>query len=152
MQVRDELERPEKGIWQVGVLQYWDRYVRRKGEWYFERQKFHRSYTVDALERPRQGRGPRPRSPDDEPAFGGPSELGGVLEANGKRAALVPRRDSTRVSGKRDGVSQCRAAPEPRSVGTHDAEASLRVKCAEPTSACNPIVFRCKIPGAESSG
>jgi len=55
--VRDELERPEQGIWQVGVLQYWDRYVREAGEWYFERRKFHRYYIVDALERPRHGAG-----------------------------------------------------------------------------------------------
>lgn len=57
VQVRDELERPEQGIWQVGVLQYWDRYVRIAGEWYFERRKFHRYYIVDALERPRIGAG-----------------------------------------------------------------------------------------------
>ena len=52
-----ELERPEAGIWQVGVLQYWDRYVRIEGEWYFERRKFHRFYIVDALTRPRPGAG-----------------------------------------------------------------------------------------------
>ncbi|MEZ4331565.1 MAG: nuclear transport factor 2 family protein [Myxococcota bacterium] len=57
VQVRDELERPEQGLWQVGVLQYWDRYVRIDGEWYFERRKFHRYYVVDALERPRHGAG-----------------------------------------------------------------------------------------------
>lgn len=57
VQVRDELERPEQGLWQVGVLQYWDRYVRQGGEWYFERRKFHRYYIVDALERPRHGAG-----------------------------------------------------------------------------------------------
>ena len=57
VQVRDELERPDQGLWQVGVLQYWDRYVRQDGEWYFERRKFHRYYIVDALERPRHGAG-----------------------------------------------------------------------------------------------
>lgn len=57
VQVRDELERPEQGLWQVGVLQYWDRYVRIDGEWYFERRKFHRYYIVDALERPKHGAG-----------------------------------------------------------------------------------------------
>lgn len=57
VQVRDELERPATGQWQVGVLQYWDRYVRIGGEWYFERRKFHRCYIVDALERPRVGAG-----------------------------------------------------------------------------------------------
>ena len=45
------------GLWQVGVLQYWDRYVRIDGEWFFERRKFHRYYIVDALERPRAGAG-----------------------------------------------------------------------------------------------
>ena len=54
---RDELERPDTGLWQVGVLQYWDRYVRIEGEWYFERRKFHRFYIVDALTRPRHGAG-----------------------------------------------------------------------------------------------
>ena len=54
---RDELERPDAGLWQVGVLQYWDRYVRIEGEWYFERRKFHRFYIVDALTRPRPGAG-----------------------------------------------------------------------------------------------
>ena len=54
---RDELERPDTGLWQVGVLQYWDRYVRISGEWYFERRKFHRWYIVDALTRPRHGAG-----------------------------------------------------------------------------------------------
>lgn len=54
---RDELERPEQGLWQVGVLQYWDRYVRIEDEWYFERRKFHRFYIVDALTRPRPGAG-----------------------------------------------------------------------------------------------
>ncbi len=54
---RDELERPDTGLWQVGVLQYWDRYVRSEGEWYFERRKFHRFYIVDALTRPRHGAG-----------------------------------------------------------------------------------------------
>lgn len=54
---RDELERPDTGLWQIGVLQYWDRYVRIEGEWYFERRKFHRFYIVDALTRPRHGAG-----------------------------------------------------------------------------------------------
>ena len=54
---RDELERPDTGLWQIGVLQYWDRYVRIEGEWYFERRKFHRWYIVDALMRPRHGAG-----------------------------------------------------------------------------------------------
>ena len=54
---RDELERPDTGVWQIGVLQYWDRYVRIGGEWYFERRKFHRFYIVDALTRPRHGAG-----------------------------------------------------------------------------------------------
>ena len=54
---RDELERPDTGLWQVGVLQYWDRYVRIDGEWFFERRKFHRFYIVDALTRPRHGAG-----------------------------------------------------------------------------------------------
>jgi hypothetical protein len=54
---RDELERPDSGLWQVGVLQYWDRYVRIDGDWYFERRKFHRFYIVDALTRPSHGAG-----------------------------------------------------------------------------------------------
>lgn len=48
----DELERPELGRWEWGKLQYWDDYVRRDGEWFFQRRRFHRWYIVDALERP----------------------------------------------------------------------------------------------------
>ena len=54
---RDELEWPERGEWEIGVLQYWDRYRRVNGEWCFERRKFHRWYIVDALTRPAHGRG-----------------------------------------------------------------------------------------------
>jgi hypothetical protein len=52
---RDELEKG--GEWQVGMIQYWDRYVRRGGSWYFNRRKLHRWYIVDALQRPRHGAG-----------------------------------------------------------------------------------------------
>lgn len=54
---RDQLERPATGRWDVGELQYWDRYVRVDGEWYFQRRKFHRWYLADALERPAHGAG-----------------------------------------------------------------------------------------------
>ena len=54
---RDELERPDVGEWEVGLLQYWDSYVRVEGEWCFERRKFHRWYIVDALTRPSHGGG-----------------------------------------------------------------------------------------------
>jgi hypothetical protein len=54
---RDELERPERGQWEVGVLQYWDTYVRVDDEWCFGRRKFHRWYLVDALTRPAHGAG-----------------------------------------------------------------------------------------------
>jgi hypothetical protein len=54
---RDELERPESGHWEVGMLQYWDTYVRVDGEWCFQRRRFHRWYIVDALSRPRHGAG-----------------------------------------------------------------------------------------------
>jgi hypothetical protein len=54
---RDELERPETGKWDVGMLQYWDTYVQIDGAWYFERRRFHRWYIVDALTRPRHGAG-----------------------------------------------------------------------------------------------
>jgi hypothetical protein len=53
----DELERPDSGRWEVGKLQYWDRYVRLDGEWCFERRKMHRWYIVDALDRPTRGAG-----------------------------------------------------------------------------------------------
>jgi hypothetical protein len=53
----DELERPDTGKWDVGMLQYWDSYVRLDGAWYFERRRFHRWYIVDALTRPRHGAG-----------------------------------------------------------------------------------------------
>lgn len=52
---RDELEQPD--AWEVGMLQYWDTYVRVDGEWCFERRRFHRWYIVDALTRPGHGAG-----------------------------------------------------------------------------------------------
>jgi hypothetical protein len=54
---RDEVERPDSGEWEVGMLQYWDNYVRVDGEWCFARRKFHRWYLVDALTRPGHGAG-----------------------------------------------------------------------------------------------
>jgi SnoaL-like domain len=54
---RDELERPETGEWEIGVLQYWDTYRRVEGEWCFQRRKFHRWYITDALTRPAHGLG-----------------------------------------------------------------------------------------------
>lgn len=54
---RDQLERPETGKWEVGDLQYWDRYARVQGEWCFVRRSFHRWYLVDALDRPAHGAG-----------------------------------------------------------------------------------------------
>lgn len=54
---RDEVEYPDTGEWQVGMLQYWDAYRRVDGEWCFDRRRFHRWYQVDALERPRTGAG-----------------------------------------------------------------------------------------------
>lgn len=54
---RDELERPERGEWEIGVLQYWDTYRRVDGEWCIERRKFHRWYITDALTRPAHGLG-----------------------------------------------------------------------------------------------
>jgi SnoaL-like domain len=54
---RDELEQPATKTWEVGMLQYWDSYVRVDGEWCFERRRFHRWYIVDALTRPGHGAG-----------------------------------------------------------------------------------------------
>jgi hypothetical protein len=54
---RDELEWIEDGTWQVGALQYWDRYVNIDGEWCFERRRFCRWYLTDALTRPQVGAG-----------------------------------------------------------------------------------------------
>ena len=54
---RDELERPEAKEWEIGMLQYWDSYVRVDGTWYFQRRRFHRWYIVDALTRPAHGAG-----------------------------------------------------------------------------------------------
>ena len=54
---RDELERPDSGEWEIGMLQYWDSYVRVDGEWCFQRRKFHWWYMVDALTRPAHGAG-----------------------------------------------------------------------------------------------
>ena len=54
---RDELERPASGEWEVGILQYWDTYVRVDGEWCFQRRRFHRLYICDALTRPAHGAG-----------------------------------------------------------------------------------------------
>lgn len=53
----DELERPLTDEWELGKLQYWDRYVRVDGEWYFARRRFLRWYLVDALRRPGHGAG-----------------------------------------------------------------------------------------------
>jgi ketosteroid isomerase-like protein len=54
---RDELERPDRGEWAVGTIQYWDDYVRADGEWCFARRRIHRWYLVDALQRPAPGAG-----------------------------------------------------------------------------------------------
>jgi len=54
---RDQLERPATGHWEIGDLQYWDRYCRVDGEWCFVRRRFHRWYMVDALTRPSHGAG-----------------------------------------------------------------------------------------------
>ena len=53
----DELESPELGTWELGKLQYWDRYVRVDGEWCFQRRRFYRWYLTDALARPSHGAG-----------------------------------------------------------------------------------------------
>jgi hypothetical protein len=53
----DELERPLKQEWEIGVIQYWDDYVREEGRWYFRRRRLHRWYIVDALTRPGHGLG-----------------------------------------------------------------------------------------------
>jgi len=53
----DELERVETGKWELGKLQYWDRYQRVEGQWCFSSRKFHRWYLVDALTRPSAGAG-----------------------------------------------------------------------------------------------
>jgi len=52
---RDELETGAE--WRVGFVQYWDRYSRRDGRWYFNRRRLHRWYMVDALTRPQHGAG-----------------------------------------------------------------------------------------------
>lgn len=52
---RDELEREKD--WGVGYLQYWDRYERREGIWYFVRRRLFRWFMVDALTRPSPGAG-----------------------------------------------------------------------------------------------
>jgi hypothetical protein len=61
---RDELERPETGEWQIGTIQYWDRYARVDGVWCFAQRRFHRWYLVDALDRPAHGAGM-----EDDPLF-----------------------------------------------------------------------------------
>jgi hypothetical protein len=52
---RDEVERG--ATWEVGYIQYWDRYERRAGAWYFVRRDFHRWFMVDVLTRPSHGAG-----------------------------------------------------------------------------------------------
>jgi hypothetical protein len=52
---RDEVDRHVD--WGNGYIQYWDRYERRDGRWYFVRRRFHRWFMVDALSRPRAGAG-----------------------------------------------------------------------------------------------
>ena len=51
----DELEHPHEGAWLQGQLQYWDRYRRVEGTWYFERRKVYRLYLSDWLDRPAHG-------------------------------------------------------------------------------------------------
>ena len=79
---RDELERPTTKEWEVGMLQYWDSYVRVDGEWCFQRRRFHRWYIVDALDAPGARRRRRHRFESrlsDAPTPGGVRELGSVL-------------------------------------------------------------------------
>jgi hypothetical protein len=52
---RDELEVGAE--WRVGFIQYWDKYSRCSGRWYFSRRQLHRWYMVDAATRPRHGAG-----------------------------------------------------------------------------------------------
>ena len=52
---RDEVDRHVD--WAHGYIQYWDRYERRHGRWYFVRRRFHRWFLVDTLTRPRAGAG-----------------------------------------------------------------------------------------------
>jgi hypothetical protein len=54
---RDQLERPLSGRWDVGEIQYWDRYRRIDGTWFFEGRKFNRWYISDWLTRPKVGAG-----------------------------------------------------------------------------------------------
>jgi hypothetical protein len=56
----DELDRRAEGRWEQGKIQYWDRYVRIDGEWFFKYRDFNRWYIVDALERPVHGGGVAP--------------------------------------------------------------------------------------------
>jgi ketosteroid isomerase-like protein len=75
---RDQLERRDTGGWDVGEIQYWDRYRRIDGRWYFVGRKFHRVYIVDALTRPSHGAGvndgsgqlPARQIPDAHPSWG----------------------------------------------------------------------------------
>lgn len=74
---RDQLERRDTGRWDVGEVQYWDRYRRVDGEWFFVGRKFHRVYVVDALTRPAHGAGvndgtdplPAGQVPDAHPSW-----------------------------------------------------------------------------------
>jgi ketosteroid isomerase-like protein len=54
---RDELERPDRGEWSVGTIQYWDDYERVEGAWCISRRRLHRWYLVDWLDRPTPGAG-----------------------------------------------------------------------------------------------
>lgn len=42
------------GEWIVMPLQYWDRYERRDGEWYFRSRSIHPFYAADVLQNPTQ--------------------------------------------------------------------------------------------------
>jgi hypothetical protein len=64
---RDELECPMAwpGIeWGMGVIQYWDRYERRGGEWLFVRRRLQRWYMVDRGVRPTMNAGVSPGGMD----------------------------------------------------------------------------------------
>jgi hypothetical protein len=54
---RDELERPGTGLWQQGMLQYWDDSIYLEGKWFFSRRRFKRWYLIDAGSRPSHGAG-----------------------------------------------------------------------------------------------
>jgi hypothetical protein len=84
---RDQLERPDSGRWDVGQLQYRDRYVRVADEWFFDRRVLCRWDSSMPLPVRRMGWGRRVYRPPSCPTTSRP----GTSSGPARRAEPVVR-------------------------------------------------------------